>query len=74
MEQRASTWEEHFTRMMDYTNEVIGEFPRKVQDAFQDMTLENTHVTVFRFVLFCKGMGKRIGEEFDDLQRKRSIR
>lgn len=55
IEQHAATWKDLLTKMMDYTNEFIGEFPRRVKEAFRDMTLENTHETVFRFVLLCKG-------------------
>lgn len=74
IEQQAGAWKDRLTKMMDYTNEVLGEFPRRVQEAFQEMTLENTHDTVFKFVLFCKSMGQRIGEEFEELRRKRPHR
>lgn len=52
MEQHTTTWNEHLTKMMDYTNEFIGEFSRRVQEVFRDMTLENMHLIVFHFVLF----------------------
>lgn len=65
--QQSEIWHNRFTKMMDYTNNLIGEFPKKVQEAFESMTVENTHPTVFHFVFFCKHMGKRIGEELEDI-------
>lgn len=60
--------------MMDYINETIGEFPKKVLEALHHMTIENTHDKIFKFVIFCKSMRKRIGEELEDLQRKKPRR
>lgn len=71
MEQHAKEWKNCLTQVMEYIHDVMGEFPRKVQEAFQEMTLENTHGAVFKFVLFCKSMGQRFGEELEELRRKR---
>lgn len=74
MEWQTVMWKDRLTQMMDYTNNIISIFPKKVQEAFQEMTIENTHPTVFRFVQFCKSMGKQIDEELEDMQRKRARR
>lgn len=60
--------------MMDYFNSLIEEFPKIIQEAFESMTMENTNHVVFHFVIFCKNVSKRIGEELEDLQRKRERR
>lgn len=63
--------EEKLSKMMDYISSTIGEFPRKVTEAWQYMTEANTHAKVFQFVMFCTTMGKRIGHEIEELQRKK---
>lgn len=67
-------WHDRLTKMMDYSNSLIEEFTKMIQEAFESMTMENTHQVVFHIVLFCKHISKKIGDEQEDLQRKRERR
>lgn len=71
MQAQSKIFEEKLNQMMDYISSTIGEFPRKVNEAWQFMTESNTHAKVFQFVMFCTTMGKRIGHEIEELQRKK---
>lgn len=74
LDQQVESWKNRFNQMMEYIHDVMGEFPNKVQEAFQEMSLENTHAVVFKFVLFCKSMGQRIHDELQELRKKRPRR
>ena len=74
MENHAKNTNERLSQIMDYISSTIGEFPKRIDEVWYHMTDKNTHEKVFQFVMFCTTMGKRIGLELEDLQRKKARR
>lgn len=59
-------------QVVELSNNLLQDMPRKLRDVFEDMTHENTPPVVFDFIIFCRMMIKELKVELELLKNARA--
>lgn len=65
-------WYGKCVQLVEFTNGLIQDMPRKLRDAFDEMNHDNTPTTIFDFIMSCRIMIKDFRVELELLKKARS--